>query len=95
MYTAPRRRLGPTRTTPTVRDSGPVSRGLCTELDPDLFFPERVNAATIHAVKSICVDCPIRTACLNQALDNGEQYGIWGGLDERELRTLRRRTKTA
>jgi WhiB family transcriptional regulator, redox-sensing transcriptional regulator len=40
--------------------------------------------------KSICAVCPVRAECLDQAIANGERYGIWGGLtfdERRELRT--------
>ena len=32
----------------------------------------------------------MRNDCLEYALDNGEKFGIWGGLSERERRRLRR-----
>ncbi|OKJ52494.1 transcriptional regulator [Streptomyces sp. CB02009] len=71
---------------------GPGFNGLghCAELDPELFFPERVNSVSTHDAKATCAGCPVRQACMNWALDNGEEYGVWGGLDERERRALRR-----
>lgn len=48
---------------------------LCTDLDPDLFFtPETVDEA-----KAVCANCPAREACLRQAVNDGEEYGVWGG----------------
>jgi WhiB family redox-sensing transcriptional regulator len=32
----------------------------------------------------------VREDCLEYALDNGEKFGIWGGMSERERRRLRR-----
>jgi WhiB family redox-sensing transcriptional regulator len=32
----------------------------------------------------------VRNECLEYALVNGEKFGIWGGLSERERRRLRR-----
>jgi WhiB family redox-sensing transcriptional regulator len=32
----------------------------------------------------------VREDCLDYALANGEKFGIWGGLSERERRRLRR-----
>ena len=32
-----------------------------------------------------------RTECLAEALDNGIEWGVWGGLTERERRALLRR----
>ncbi|MFE6853457.1 WhiB family transcriptional regulator [Streptomyces sp. NPDC057674] len=64
--------------------------GLCTQTDPDVFFPDRVNDATTRYAKEICLQCPFRSDCLQGALDRGEEYGVWGGLDEKERRRLRR-----
>jgi WhiB family transcriptional regulator, redox-sensing transcriptional regulator len=33
----------------------------------------------------------VREDCLEYALANGEKFGIWGGLSERERRRIRRR----
>jgi WhiB family redox-sensing transcriptional regulator len=28
---------------------------------------------------AFCRDCPVKTACLNYALENNIKYGVWGG----------------
>ncbi|GAA3730383.1 WhiB family transcriptional regulator [Leifsonia bigeumensis] len=61
---------------------------LCAQTDPDAFFPDK-GGSTRNA-KSICVSCEVRAQCLAYALEHGERFGIWGGLSERERRTLRR-----
>lgn len=60
----------------------------CREVDPDLFFPER-RASTKEA-KRVCHDCVVREQRLQYALDNGEKFGIWGGMNEQERRRVRR-----
>ncbi len=35
--------------------------------------------------------CPVRTECLAEALDNQIEWGVWGGMTERERRALLRR----
>lgn len=60
----------------------------CLGIDPDLFFPER--GASTREAKEICRGCGVREECLEFALQNGEKFGIWGGLSERERRRLRR-----
>jgi WhiB family redox-sensing transcriptional regulator len=60
----------------------------CLGVDPDLFFPER--GASVKEAKEVCRGCMARLACLEFALVNGEKFGIWGGLSERERRHLRR-----
>ena len=56
---------------------------------PDLFFPER--GASTREAKEVCRGCVVREDCLEYALANGEKFGIWGGLSERERRKIRRR----
>ncbi|MEY3594646.1 MAG: hypothetical protein RL576_60 [Actinomycetota bacterium] len=60
----------------------------CLGVDPDLFFPER--GASTREAKEVCRGCVVRGECLEYALVNGEKFGIWGGLSERERRRLRR-----
>jgi WhiB family redox-sensing transcriptional regulator len=60
----------------------------CLGVDPDLFFPER--GASTREAKEVCRGCVVREECLEFALRNGEKFGIWGGLSERERRRIRR-----
>ena len=69
------------------------SAGSCVGADPDLFFPER--GESVKEAKAICEGCEIREECLEFALTNGEKFGIWGGLSERERRVIRRNRKLA
>ena len=64
------------------------SRANCMGVDPDLFFPER--GASTREAKEVCRGCVVREDCLEYALANGEKFGIWGGLSERERRRVRR-----
>jgi WhiB family transcriptional regulator, redox-sensing transcriptional regulator len=49
----------------------------CWDADPDLFFAE--SPTDVEAAKAICIDCPVRLACLRTALDRHEPWGVWGG----------------
>ncbi len=60
----------------------------CLGVDPDLFFPER--GASTREAKEVCRACVVRVDCLEYAITNGEKFGIWGGLSERERRRIRR-----
>lgn len=60
----------------------------CLGINPDLFFPER--GASTKEAKEVCMGCQMREECLEYALANGEKFGIWGGMSERERRRLRR-----
>ncbi|MCB1256319.1 MAG: WhiB family transcriptional regulator, partial [Microthrixaceae bacterium] len=49
----------------------------CEGLGVKMFFSE--NFDDIAAAKSLCIQCPIRERCLDEAVSRGEQYGVWGG----------------
>ncbi|MCA1823554.1 MAG: WhiB family transcriptional regulator [Frankia sp.] len=49
----------------------------CWDVDPDLFFAE--SPADVEYAKSLCVDCPVRLACLAAARERREPWGVWGG----------------
>jgi WhiB family redox-sensing transcriptional regulator len=42
----------------------------------------------------VCRSCPVRFECLADALDNRIEFGVWGGMTERERRALLRRHPT-
>ena len=65
----------------------------CLGVDPDLFFPER--GASTREAKEVCRGCVVREDCLEYALQNGEKFGIWGGMSERERRRIRRQRALA
>lgn len=65
----------------------------CLGVDPDLFFPER--GASTREAKAVCAGCEVKDDCLEYALRNGEKFGIWGGLSERERRRIRRQRALA
>jgi WhiB family redox-sensing transcriptional regulator len=60
----------------------------CRGDDPDELF---VRGAEQRKAKLVCVACPVRTECLAEALDNRIEFGVWGGMTERERRALLRR----
>jgi hypothetical protein len=50
---------------------------------------EKGRLKRVQAAKLFCATCPVRQDCLDYAMDNVEEFGIWGGLTERERRNLR------
>ena len=36
--------------------------------------------------KTLCGECPVKSQCLQWALEHRKIYGIWGGLDESQIR---------
>ena len=65
--------------------------GVCRTVDPDLWFPDAPQTGA--AAKKLCRSCPVIEKCLQYALDNGEMYGVWGGMGNAERRMLRRRMR--
>ena len=65
-----------------------TERAACKGTDPDELF---VQGAAQNRAKLICRGCPVRTECLAAALDNNIEFGVWGGMTERERRALLRR----
>lgn len=49
-----------------------------------------VQGADQHEAKRLCGGCPMKAACLAEALDNSIEYGVWGGMTERERRRILR-----
>lgn len=63
-------------------------RGACGTHDPDQLF---VAGAAQRQAKVVCTGCPVRRRCLAEALDHRIEFGVWGGMTERERRALLRR----
>ncbi len=53
----------------------------------DRLFPEGAHQKRARAV---CMGCQVRSQCLAEALDNRIEWGVWGGMTERERRQLLR-----
>ena len=70
-----------------------VHRARCKDEDPELFFPVGTTgpaALQIERARTICMQCEVRTECLEWAMVTGQDAGVWGGLSEDERRALRR-----
>ena len=65
-----------------------ITQAACRNADPDELF---VQGAAQNRAKQRCMGCPVRTECLADALDNRVEFGVWGGMTERERRALLRR----
>ncbi|AEE47505.1 WhiB family transcriptional regulator [Cellulomonas fimi] len=50
-----------------------------------------MEGAAQREARSVCTGCPVRLECLADALDNRMDFGVWGGMTERERRALLRR----
>jgi len=64
-----------------------MCQAACRNVEPDRLF---VRGAAQRAATTICRDCPVQLQCLADALDRRVEFGVWGGLTERERRRLLR-----
>lgn len=60
----------------------------CRTSAPDALF---VQGAAQQQAKQICQRCPVIAECLADALDHRTEFGVWGGMTERERRAMLRR----
>lgn len=58
----------------------------CRGLQDDLF----PDGAGQKRARAVCMGCRVRCECLAEALDNRIEWGVWGGMTERERRQLLR-----
>ena len=79
------RTAGPTRS--VLREPW-MSDALCAETAPEMFFPETGQSPA--AARKLCAACDVRERCLEYALSNNLQDGIYGGLSPKERARLRR-----
>lgn len=66
----------------------------CRDHDPEMWFADTTSEhdqiATGRA-KRVCATCPSRKPCGDHALSQpGAIAGVWGGLDERDRRAIKR-----
>ena len=69
-------------------------RAACLTEDPELFFPVGNTGPAlmqIQEAKKVGKRRDVREACLQWALDAGQDHGVWGGHGEDECRALKRR----
>lgn len=63
-----------------------MAYGKCAELPPETFFPS--DGVGVQVAQAICADCPQREPCLEFALAQRIDHGVWGGTSERQRRRI-------
>ena len=64
-----------------------AQQGSCANQDPDALF---VKGKAQRSAKLVCRSCPVVSECLADALDSRTDFGVWGGMTQRERRALLR-----
>lgn len=82
------------------RSAGPVDDqsvtawmldGNCRLYPPATFFPS--DGVGVDKARKICKGCSVLERCLEYALDNRIDHGVWGGCSERERRRILKRRR--
>lgn len=73
----------------TISDTKWMARGNCAGKSPDFFFPS--DGVGVEAARKVCETCPVKDICLEFALTNRIDHGVWGGTSERERRRILKR----
>ena len=79
-----------TRQSATVASSGAswMEMARCRELPAEVFFPS--DGSGVEVARRYCAECVVSGPCLEYALANRIEHGVWGGASERERRRIAR-----
>jgi WhiB family redox-sensing transcriptional regulator len=64
-----------------------MSLGICRNFAPEVFFP--ADGAGVEKARKICAVCPVKEHCLEYAVSEQIEHGVWGGMSERARRRLK------
>jgi WhiB family redox-sensing transcriptional regulator len=68
-----------------------MAKGSCRNYDPSVFFPS--DGVGVDRARKICATCGVVDDCLEYALTNRIDHGVWGGASERERRRILKRRR--
>ena len=72
-------------------DTNWMGRGNCRDEVPARFFPS--DGVGVDQARRICATCPVQEPCLEYALEQRIDHGVWGGASERERRRILKRRR--
>lgn len=70
-------------------------RAACRGLDHEMFYPVSRDGWETAEALGVCRSCPVRPACLDDALSLRDVWGVRGGLTGGERDALLRRNRRA
>ena len=71
----------------TEDGGGPYAERACRDVDPELFFPVGKGALAdrqYERAREVCDRCPVWVTCLQEALERGDEFGMFGGYTHEE-----------
>lgn len=69
-----------------LMDTTWMAHGNCNNHPPSVFFPS--DGVGVEIAKEICSSCPVKEPCLEYALAQRVDHGVWGGASERQRRRI-------
>jgi len=63
----------------------------CQDSDPEAWFPLSADPRHSADALAVCRTCPVLDDCRDWAIATRQEYGVWGGLTEDQLRALKRK----
>ena len=70
-----------------------MDKASCNEVEGDMWFAEATNFLATKYAKKVCGECRVKDECLQYALEERIDHGVWGGLTIQERRSLLRKVK--
>jgi WhiB family redox-sensing transcriptional regulator len=70
-----------------------MKQSTCANSPADVFFP--TDGMGVIVAKAICANCPVTEPCLEYALRNRVEHGVWGGCSERQRRRILKERRQA
>jgi WhiB family transcriptional regulator, redox-sensing transcriptional regulator len=70
-----------------------MTQGNCRNEPPERFFPS--DGVGVEIARRICATCPVKEPCLEYAITQRIDHGVWGGASERERRRIIKRRRLA
>ena len=67
-------------------DNSWMGDGNCASQPPEFFFPS--DGVGVEVAKKVCADCAVKEPCLEYAIRNRIDHGVWGGASERQRRRI-------
>lgn len=82
-----------------IPDAPWMNDAKCRGMSSELFFGKEyegrqrhrpsLTSIEVRRAKAICAICPVMQECFEFAMENDEEYGIWGGTTKSERQRFR------
>lgn len=72
-----------------MADGSWTDKAACKGAPVEVFYPADSDVDGQVTAKRMCFSCPVRDACLEEAMRLNDRYGVFGGLTRKERQSLR------